>query len=266
MNSDWNATSNYNRRFIGVVSKPLIFNRVLTSAERTLLFNSGYKYLDANRIAFGVMQSDGQERFAISPNDYAIDTKYKVVGKLDPDAGEITLNIDGTDVATQTYDSTLLTGANSPTFGGYDADSFPNEFVVGMPVVATRAFTTVELTMLADGMYPMSTKTVWNTTTKEISIAAGGTLQTKRLSLGTAFQYVTVNLETFTGTIDSVEISADSGATWQTVSLYTRTLITTATTGSFLLRVTASTDVVLKNTYTTELAYSNPAIQVVLEQ
>lgn len=111
-----------------------------------------------------------------------------------------------------------------------------------------------------------SSGVTWNTTTKEITINAAGYLTTKRIALGTIFSFITVNAETYTGTIDTVEISADGKTTWQIVPLYTRVPIATATADGVYIRITASTSVVLKNTYTIENQYTDPAIQVILEQ
>jgi hypothetical protein len=111
-----------------------------------------------------------------------------------------------------------------------------------------------------------SSGVTWDTSAKTIAITAGGYMQTKRIAKGTAFSTVTVNLETFTGTITEVEMSFDSGATWQTIPLYIRTTVNTATTGDVYMKITATDAILLSNTYTTELDYSFPAFQIILEQ
>lgn len=73
MNSDWNTGANLNRRFIGVLSRPLIFSRVLSSAERTQIFNGGVPG------SFGTSWNTTTKEITIS-NSGQLQTKYFALG------------------------------------------------------------------------------------------------------------------------------------------------------------------------------------------
>lgn len=88
-----------------------------------------------------------------------------------------------------------------------------------------------------DEIFKGSGTATWNTTNKELSFTSGQTMTTALLTKGYAYTYFTVFLGTVTGTI-LVEISADGGSNWQTVTPQLRTTFTTSTIGGVMLRLT----------------------------
>jgi len=142
---------------------------------------------------------------------------------------------------------------------------------VGGSVETTAALTQGDNTykeyLYDEDFYRVSTATAtWTTATKTISFTSGQYILTEAISKGPTHNYFTLNLGTTTGTL-LVEITADNGVTWQTVTLNTRTLFSTPGV-EVKIRITenASTTASITPTANTYGVLTYPAIYCKLEE
>ena len=123
----------------------------------------------------------------------------------------------------------------------------------------------------------------WNTTTKEITLLAGDFIVTNNIMKGPVPSYFTINLPNTSGDF-STEISGDGGVTWQEATLGQRTAFTTVDDKGVKLRITnlsagnafptafgtwgavGAVSVIISNTYNSYGEYTQPSINLFLEE
>jgi len=207
---------------------------------------------------------DGSTKTLTSNDTILSNVVNKVLITLKSGVQEIYLN--NVLIASGVVTGTTIDGGAEKYLIGRDTNLYysARDTTISKPIIWNRVLTETERTNLFTYGNIQSTGTTWNTTTKTISITAGGNFFTELISLGTTHTFYKVEIGSSTGTF-TTQISGDGGTTYQTVTLNTRTAFTTADTNGVILKITATTDAVLSNTYNNDNSYKNPAIKITLE-
>lgn len=102
----------------------------------------------------------------------------------------------------------------------------------------------------------------WNTTTKEITITAGGELTTEDLFLGQTYPQFNLRFADISGDYN-VYITGNGGATWQEVTSFnTNVNFLSSNNNGVKLKIVATTETVISNTYKANGSYNLPGIRL----
>lgn len=135
----------------GLLTKPLIWKRQLTSDEKSLIFNSGNRRLNDYKLGFLIKQTDGTPIYIYDTDDYDINNIYKILVTIDTDNQELKLYVNNSLKNTVSFDGTIDTGTEPMLInGGLDKYNNGYNFIYSEPVIFKKILTEPERRVVFD--------------------------------------------------------------------------------------------------------------------